>query len=69
MAKYLASAGGMLCCNNTSNTDHADGMLKMAVNDPSEISFGAIVGQIQSYGKIGLTNAGGFIQVKVKGDF
>ena len=34
-------------------------VLKMAVNDPSEISFVEIIVQIQPYGKIELTNAGG----------
>ena len=40
----------------------------MAVNDPAEISFGVVTVQIQPYGKIGLTNAGGVSQVRVNGD-
>ena len=38
-----------------------DGLFKMSVNDPAEIYFGAMTGQLQSYGKIGLTNSGGVI--------
>ena len=41
----------------------------MAVNDPSEISFGGTTQQIQTFGRIGLTNAGGVDQVKRNGDF
>ena len=43
-------------------------MFKMAVNDSTEISFGAMIGQIQYYGKIGLTNAGEVSQLRVNGD-
>ena len=37
----------------------------MAVNYPSERSFGEITGQLQSCGKKGLTNAVGVSQVRV----
>ena len=40
----------------------------MAFNDPAEISFGTMTGQLQYYGKIGLTNAVGVSQVRVNGD-
>ena len=40
----------------------------MAVNDPYEIYFGAMTGHVQYYGKIGLKNSGGIIQVRVNGD-
>ena len=40
----------------------------MEVNNPTEISFGAMIGQLQSYDKIGLTNAEGVSQVRVNGD-
>ena len=42
-------------------------MLEMIVNDPSKRYFGAMSGLIQSYGKIGLNNAGGISQVRVNG--
>ena len=45
------------------------GLFKMVVNDPSEGSFGAMTGQLQYYGKIGLTNNGGVSQVRLNGDF
>ena len=40
----------------------------MSVNDPDERYFGVIIGYLQYYGKIGLTNTGGIIQVRVNGD-
>ena len=67
-AKHMLSARGRFCWDNTSDADHAAGMFKFAVNDTSEISFGIMVGQLQSYGKIGLTNSGGISKVKVNGD-
>ena len=68
MAEHLSSAGGRLCWDHTSDADHAAGLFKMAVNDTNERSFGAITGQLKSYGKIGLTNSGGVSQVRVNGD-
>ena len=41
----------------------------MAVNDPSESSFDGTTQQIQTFGRIGLSNAGGVDQVKRNGDF
>ena len=66
--EHLSSSGGRSCWYNTSNSDRAAGLLKMAVNDTSEISFGSITIQIKSYAKIGLTNAGGVSQVRFKVD-
>ena len=40
----------------------------MAVNDPAERSFGALTGQLQCFGRIGLTNAAGVSQVRTNGD-
>ena len=67
-AQHLSSAGRRLCWDNTSDAEHAAGLLKMAVNDPYEICFGAMTGHVQYYGKIGLKNSGGIIQVRVNGD-
>ena len=68
MAEHLSSAGGRLCWDNTYNDDHAASLFKMAVNNPAERCFGSMIGQIQSYGKIVLTNDGGVSQVRVNGD-
>ena len=38
------------------------------MNDPAESSFGGTTRQLQCYGRIGLTNAGGVDQVKRNGD-
>ena len=40
----------------------------MAVNDSAERSFGALTGQLQCFGRIGLTNAAGVSQVRTNGD-
>ena len=40
----------------------------MLVNDPSEIYVGAMTGRIQSYSKIGLTDAGGVSHLRVNRD-
>ena len=45
-----------------------DGLSKMAFNNPAEISVGTITGQLESYGKIGLDNAGGVSQVRNNSD-
>ena len=66
--EHLSSNGGGLCWDNTSNADHAASLFKMAVNDPSERYFDAMIGQLQYYGKIILTNSGGVSQVRVNGD-
>ena len=68
MTEHLSSAGGIFCWDDKSNADHVAGLLKMAFNDPAEIYFGAMTGQLQSYGKIGLANAGDVSQVRVNGD-
>ena len=64
----MSSAGGIFCWYNTYDADHVAGMFKMAVNDPAEIYIFAITGQLQYYGKIGPTNAGGISQVRVNYD-
>ena len=38
------------------------------VNDPAESSFGGATRQLQHFGHVGLTNAGGVDQVKRKGE-
>ena len=45
-----------------------NGLSKLAVNDPVESSFGGTTRQIQYFGRIGLTNAGGVDQVRRNGD-
>ena len=44
-------------------------MGKRAVNDPAESSFAGTTQQLQCFGRVGLTNAGGVDQVKRNGDF
>ena len=44
------------------------GLFKTSVNDIAERYFGAMIGQIQYYGKIVLINAGGISQVRVNSD-
>ena len=68
MTEHLSSSWGRFYWDNTSNADHVAGMFKMAVNDPTERSFGAITGQIQYDGKLGMTNAGGISQVRANSD-
>ena len=68
-AEHMSSAGGRFFWDNISDADHAAGLFKMVVNDPSERSFGENIGQLQSYGKIGLTNSGYVSQVKVNINF
>ena len=63
--EHLSSAGGRLCSYNTSDADHEAGLFKMSVNDPAERSFVSMSGQLQSYGKIRLTNTGGVNQVRL----
>ena len=65
---HLSSAGGRLFWYNTSDADNVAGLFKMLVNDPAEIYVGAMTGQIQSYGRIGLTNARDVSQVIVNSD-
>ena len=57
-----------MCWDSTYDADRAAGLFKMAFKDPSEICFGAMTGQIQSYGKIGMTNAGSVGQIRVNCD-
>ena len=40
----------------------------MAVNDPAENTFGGLTAQLQQFGRIDLSNAGGMIQIKRNGD-
>ena len=61
--------GGKFSWNDTTNDDHLGGLGVMAVNDVAESSFGGTTRQIQSFGRIGLTNAGGIDQVKRNKDF
>ena len=67
-ASYLSSVGGKFSWANTSNESNMNGMNKFAVNDPAESSFGGTTRQIQYFGRIGLTNAGGVDQVRRNGD-
>ena len=48
--EHMLSAGGRLCWDNTSNSEHASGLFKIAFNNPAERSFGTMTGQLQSYG-------------------
>ena len=66
MVEHLSSAKGRFCWDNTSDADHAAGLLKITVNDTTETSFGAMKVKLQYDGKIGLTNARGVSQVIVK---
>ena len=59
MLEHLLSVGGKFCWDTTSMEYHKDGLGKLAVNDPTESSFGGTTRQLQCYGRIGLTNAGG----------
>ena len=68
-AEHFSTAGGRLCLDHTSNAEHAAGLFKIVVNDPTEICFVVMTGQLQSYGKIVLTNAGGVSQVRVNSNF
>ena len=68
-AQYLSSVSGEFSWGNILESTHAKGLKKMAVNDLAESSFGGTTRQIQNYGRIGLTNAGGVDQVKRNGDF
>ena len=68
-AEHLSSAGGKFCWHDTSMEYHNDGLGKLAVNDPAESSFGGTTRQLQCFGRIGLTNAGGVDQVRRNKDF
>ena len=67
-SKYLSSIQGEYCWENTPSEDCVAGLQKMAVNDPAERSFGALTGQLQSFGRIGLTYAAGVSQIRTNGD-
>ena len=58
-----------MCWYNISDADRVDGLFKMTVNDPAERYYGAMTGQLQYYGKIGLTNPRGVSQVRVNDEF
>ena len=49
--------------------DHAADLYKIEINDPAEILFGALAGQLQSFGQIGLINAAGVSQVRTNEGF
>ena len=68
-SKYLSSSQSEFCWGGITPKNHTAGLNKMAVNDPAERSFGALTGQLQSFGRIGLTNAAGVSQVRTNGDF
>ena len=59
----------MISVGGITPKDHAAGLYKMAVNYLAEISFGALTRKLQSFGRIGLTNAAGVSQVRINGDF
>ena len=63
--EHLSSSGGRLFWDNTYDDDHASGLFKTAINDPTERSYGAMTGWVKYGGKIRLTNAGGVSQVRV----
>ena len=65
---HLSSSGVRFCWYNTYDANHAGGLFKISVNDTTELSFGSIIGQLQSDGKTVLNNAVIVIQVIVNGD-
>ena len=60
--------GAKLCWDHTSDANHAADLFKVAVNCSAERHFGTTIGQIQYYGKIGLTNDLGVSQVRLNSD-
>jgi len=68
-AEHLSSASGKFSWNKTSEKQHRYGMGKRAVNDPAKSTFVGTTQQLQCFGRVGLTNAGGVDQVKRNGDF
>ena len=67
-AEHLSSNEGKFSWGLTTKEDHLTGLQKLAVNDPTESSFGGTTQQLHSFGRIGLTNAGGVGLVKRNGD-
>ena len=65
---YLSSCSGKYSWKCTPADIHEAGFQKIATNDPAESSFGGTTRQLQYFGRIGLTSAGGVNQVKQNGD-
>ena len=57
-SEHLSSASGKFCWQNSDISYHKNGLGKLAVNDPSESSFGGTTRQLQCFGRIWITNAG-----------
>ena len=53
-AKHLSSDGTDFCWGGTPRDIHQECISKLAVNDTSEIAFGYLTVQIQSFGHMGL---------------
>ena len=67
-ATYISSCQGEYYWGNTTSEDCVAGLHKMAVNDPAERPVGALTGQLQSFGRIGLTYTVGVSQECINGD-
>ena len=67
-ADHLSSVSGKFSWAETSPDDHVAGLGKIATNDPAESSFGGTTRQLQCFGRIGLTNAGGVDQIRRNGN-
>ena len=65
---YLSSIQCKSSWGKTSMQSDKAGLRNIAVNDPAESSFGGATRQLQHFGRVGLTNAGGVDQVKRNGD-
>lgn len=68
-SNYLTSASGKFSWGYTSAADKVSGLGKCATNDDAERPFGGLTSELQRFGRIGLTNAGGITQARVNGDF
>ena len=67
-AEYLSSVKGKYSWGQCTAEEHNAAIGKMANNDAAERCFGGATGEIQCFGRVGLTNAGGVGQVRINGD-
>ena len=68
-AEYQSVLYGRFIFLNTSDEDHKATMGKIAANDNSKRPFGALTGQLQIYGFLGLQHSGIMAQASVNGGF
>ena len=66
---YLSSSDGRFSAENASAADHNACLGKKASNDDAERPFACLTGNLQWFGRLGLSNAGGVAQARVNGDF